>query len=84
MMEALTEGRKDGRTDRRTNGRTDTQNFERYNIIPSPLFAAGHKKRIPIRRTWLVFGLLALPKEIIEKKNEKKKNKTKKKLLLSH
>ena len=24
-------------------GRTDTQNFGRYNIIPSPLFVAGHK-----------------------------------------
>ena len=23
-------------------GRTDTQNFGRYNIIPSPVFVAGH------------------------------------------
>ena len=25
-------------------GRTDTQNIRRYNIIPSPLIVAGHKK----------------------------------------
>ena len=35
MMEALTDGR--------TDGRTNTQNFGGYNIIPSPLFVAGHK-----------------------------------------
>ena len=32
MMEALTDGP------------TDTQNFGEYNIIPSPLFVAGHRK----------------------------------------
>ena len=26
-----------------TDGRTDTQNFGWYNIIPLPLFVAGHK-----------------------------------------
>ena len=36
------------RNDRSAGARTDrltgTQNFGRYNIIPSPLFVAGHKK----------------------------------------
>ena len=32
-----------------TDGRTDTQNFGRYNIIPSPIFMAGHKNV----STWL-------------------------------
>ena len=35
MMEALTDGQ--------TDGQTDTKNFGGYNIIPSPLFVAGHK-----------------------------------------
>ena len=38
IMEALTEGR--------TGGRTDTQNFGRFNLIPSLLFVAGNKKRL--------------------------------------
>ena len=27
-------------------GRTDTQNFGRYNIIPSPLFVVVHKNNV--------------------------------------
>ena len=33
----------DGSADGRTDGRTYTQNFGWYNIIPSPLFVAGHR-----------------------------------------
>ena len=36
--------RNDRRADGRTDRPTDTENFRRYNIIPSPLFVAGHKK----------------------------------------
>ena len=35
----MNDGSADGWTDRWM----DTQNFGRYNIIPSPLFVAGHK-----------------------------------------
>ena len=40
----------DGSADRLTDEWADTQNFRGYNIIPLPLFVAGHKNGVKISR----------------------------------